>query len=284
MTHTCKILVTGATGFLGSAICRRLTGAQTFIPMGFSSCPPGGLQADLRQVGEVDRLVQELKPDVVVHAAAIREPDICEENPEEAALMNAKVPARFARALPESSRLIHISTDYVFNGQTPPYDEQDPACPVNEYGRTKAEAETAVLAHPGALVLRIPVLVGEGPGFIQQMLEALRDTSPREVDDVLIRHPTWTEDVAEVCAWLIQTERSGIWHASSERGDTRYELTRRVGRCLGMSSDHLIPSHTVIPRKATRPLNTELSPKKLLKAGGPACKELEDVLRALGIT
>jgi dTDP-4-dehydrorhamnose reductase len=238
---------------------------------------------DLTAAGEVERLVQELQPDVVLHAAAIREPDRCEEFPEEARLLNTEVPARFVRSLPPSSQLIHISTDYVFDGRHPPYREEDAVAPVNEYGRTKVEAETHVLSHPRGTVLRIPVLVGEGPGFIEQMVAALRSGAPEEVDDVLVRHPTWTVDVAGVCAWLIQEGASGIWHASSEQGGTRYQLTKRVGEMLGLSSDHLTPSQQVLKRKAARPLNTKLSPRKLLQAGGPACRELEDTLSALGI-
>jgi dTDP-4-dehydrorhamnose reductase len=169
----------------------------------------------------------------------------------------------------------------VFSGKDPLYREEDPVSPVNEYGRTKAAAEAHVLTHPGGVVLRIPVLVGSGPGFLSQMVEALRSEQPQKIDDVLVRHPTWIQDVAEVCAWLIQQQAVGIWHTSSQQGGTRYELTRRVGRILNLPSDHLSPSTTVIPRTAPRPLNTGLSPAKLLGAGGPVCAELEEVVRAL---
>ena len=120
--------------------------------------------------------------------------------------INRDVPARFAACLPSDARLIHISTDYVFDGKHAPYSEEDEVCPVNVYGRTKAEAEPRVLAHPGGCVLRIPVLVGKGPGFLQQMLEELQAKEPRVIDDVLIRHPAWVQDIAQVCAWLIATE------------------------------------------------------------------------------
>jgi dTDP-4-dehydrorhamnose reductase len=232
--------------------------------------------------GEVEKLLKTVKPDVVIHTVAAREPDPCEEDVTGAERINRDLPARISAALPDSSHLLHISTDYVFDGQQAPYSEEDPVCPLNVYGRTKAEAEPFVLAHPRGAVLRIPVLVGEGPGFIQQMVDALKSERPQEIDHVLIRHPTWIRDVADVCAWILKTEAIGIWHASSENGGTRYELTQRVAAALNLLSDHLRPSDTVVPRTAERPFNSKLSPSKLLNAGGPACRELEDILRGPG--
>lgn len=283
MTAKPTLLLTGATGFLGTAICQRLSGSVHLIPHGNRSCPPGGIQADLTAEGEVERVLKETGPDVVIHTAAAREPDVCEERVDFAERLNRDLPGRLAAALPESSRLIHISTDYVFDGKTPPYSEEDKVSPLNVYGRTKAEAEPLVLAHPGGTVLRIPVLVGEGPGFIQQMLDALNADDPDPIDDVLIRHPAWTVDIAEVCAWILEERVTGIWQASSEQGGTRYELNCRVANALGLSAEHLRPSSRIVPRKAERPLNSRLSPRKLLAAGGPACRELEDVVSALSL-
>jgi len=281
MKNRKKVLLTGATGFLGSALQPVLEKDFEVISLGNRSCPPGGIQSDLTQHGEVERLLESVTPDIVVHTAAIREPDLCEEDPQRAKEINTLLPARFAKLLPDHARLLHISTDYVFDGTRPPYREKDEVSPINIYGITKAEAEQYVLSHPGGIVLRIPVLIGAGPGFIQQMVEALENNESQEIDDVLIRHPTWIQDVAHISAWLLSTERTGIWHASSERGETRYGCTKRVAEVLGLSWDHLSPSKAVLPRKATRPLNSNLSPKKLLQAGGPRCRELDEIVRLL---
>ena len=281
MANQPTLLLTGATGFLGRALRKRLQQEFHLVLQGRSSCPPGGVQADLAKPGEVERLVKDVNPDMVLHAAAARDPDQCEGDVQGTEALNRDVPARFAACLPSTARMLHISTDYVFDGKQAPYSEEEPVSPVNVYGRTKAEAEPAVLAHPGGCVLRIPVLVGEGPGFVQQMLEDLHADEPRVIDNVLIRHPAWIADVADVCAWILSTGQTGLWQASSEQGDTRYQLTCRVGAALGLPTGHLQPSEDVIPRKAERPFNSKLSPRKLLEAGGPACREIEEVVQLL---
>lgn len=274
-------LLTGATGFLGSALAPRLEKETTLVPVGRSSCPEGGLQADLTVQGEVERLLDRVQPEVVVHTAALRDPDPCEEQVRETEKVNRDLPAWLAETIPDSCTLLHISTDYVFSGLEPPYSESDPVSPVNVYGRTKAEAEPFVLKHPLGMVLRVPVLIGEGEGFLQHMVDAVQSDEPQTLDNVLIRHPAWIGDIAEVCVWLLRNGTPGVWHASSEQGGTRYELTKRVGQVLGCSTDHLLPTDSVVPRKATRPHNSKLSPQKLLEAGGPACRELQEVVRLL---
>lgn len=244
---------------------------------------PGGVQADLREEESVASLLRQHPCDVLVQSAAYREPDFCEQHPAEAARLNRDAVGYLAKHLPADKVLVFISTDYVFSGKQPPYTEDSPTDPVNVYGRLKAEAEQLALRHPKALVLRIPVLVGPDPdsstrGFITQMADAVRSGKPQVIDHVLVRHPVWTADVARNLTWLLQNGKRGIWHVSSQQGGTRYELTLRVAAALGCSASHLQPSHDVIPRPAPRPLNSRLSPAKLLAAGGPGCLELEELL------
>ena len=279
-----KILVTGASGFLGQAVLRRLAKEHRVVGQCHRHGAPGLTACDLREEGALRRLLREAGPDVVVHTAAYREPDYCEEHPAEAERLNV-APARImAEALPAKARLIFISSDYVFNGLQPPYREDARRVPVNTYGCMKVEAEDLVLAHGGGLVVRVPVLVGAGPtlaqsGYIGQLVATVRDKTPLVQDHVQVRVPTWIEDVAEALAFLITRGARGTMHVAGPRAATRYESMCDVARLLGESHAHLTPSMTVVPRRAARPPNPRLAVDRLRAMGHVCSTDLMEVVR-----
>ncbi len=179
-----KCLITGASGFLGAECMRRLGQVYEVTGAGFNHTSQALVAVDLRDRKSLRSLLERVAPDLVVHCAAYRQPDFCEQDPAEAARLNVEPVAVMAQTLPDNTRLLFISTDYVFNGEHPPYQEDHPTNPVNVYGRTKAEAEAMTLRHAGGLVLRIPVLIGAGPGFMAQMVAAVQ--SEVEIDRNLV--------------------------------------------------------------------------------------------------
>ena len=139
---------------------------------------------------------------------------------------------------------------------------------------------------PGSLILRIPVLIGQDPrpnkpGFLQQMAQQVRSGHPAVVDDVLVRHPTWTRDVAEALDFLLSRGETGIYHASGDEGGTRYQLTCQLAGLLGVSHDHLTPSKTVVHRAARRPLNSQLSSAKLAAQGFTGFNSFAEVVKVV---
>lgn len=283
-----RVLVTGASGFLGGALVERFSSDSKVLIQGNRRVPPGGARVDLRDPDAARAMLDELRPDVVVHAAAYREPDFCEQNPGEAARLNRDAVEVLSRHLRPDALFVFISTDYVFSGENPPYVESDPPDAVNVYGRLKSEAETFVRERDRHLVIRIPVLVGADPdpakpGFLTQMLQDVRAGEPKEIDNVLVRHPVWIRDVAENLAWLVNHNQRGTWHFSTQNGGTRHALTLRVAKLFGLDASHLRPSTRIIPRPAPRPLNSALDPAKLLAADGPGFREMEAVFKALGL-
>lgn len=280
------ILVTGASGFLGRAVTRRLAKEHRVTGLGYRHGGEGLVCLDLRDGDALDALVRQCAPDVVVHAAAYREPDYCEDHPDEAALLNVEPARLLARVLPPAATLIFISTDYVFDGLHPPYREHDTRRPVSVYGATKAQAEDAVLARPRSLVVRIPVLVGAGPslaesGYVGQLIHSVRDKTPVLQDHVLVRMPTWIEDVAEALAFLIARRATGVVHMSGPQPATRYESALEVARVLGESHEHLSPSHAVVVRRAARPPNSRLATDKIRAMGFTPFTAFADVVRAV---
>lgn len=278
-------LILGASGFLGREVTPAFRRHGQVV--GVSSRGGPGLEAvDIRDPAALRGLCQRTRPTSVLLLAAYREPDFCEEHPAEARRLNVEPALVLADSLPADVHLTFISTDYVFDGLTPPYYENSPRHPVSVYGRTKTEAEDLLGDRPKTLVLRIPLLIGGGAslkesGFIGQIVETLRGNQAMVQDDVLMRFPTWTRDVAEALLFLVDRRAEGVFHYSGLEGGTRYHWMCESARVLGLSAEHLTPSREVVPRKAVRPPNSQLSPDKIRSLGYTRFTAFAEVLRTV---
>lgn len=267
-----KILITGASGLLGRSLAARLESEGNVTGLGFSTSSSGLLQADLRDPEALEETLDTVSPDVVIHPAAYRDPDFCEEHPAEAARLNLRPVERFCATLPESVPLVFISSDYVFDGGSAPYREEDERRPVNEYGRLKVLAEDLVLGRRTGLVLRIPLLIGAGPtweasGFVSKTLARIQDPSPFSLDHLGVRFPTWIEDVAEAVVHLLDIGASGIYHYSSLEGGTKYEWALELADLAGLPTRHITPNRDGEPSRAQRPGDTQLEVEKIRQTG-----------------
>jgi len=261
--------------------------------------PPDIVKLNILNRADIDALLDDVKPDVVVHCAANRFPDSCSANP--AAARNINVQA--SRALAEATVvrgifLIYISTDYVFSGRQgeAPYKVSSAPDPPNVYGRTKLEGERAVLevyasfnARNGAVVLRVPVLYGacDEPKesavnvlmsslWAAQKLEA--EDPEIEVDDRALRYPTNTADVGRVCRdvsdFYRSTENAGrelpqILQFSSEDRMTKWQIVQMFAEITGLPLDNLRPSkpHDEPGDGVVRPYDCHLDTSELRELG-----------------
>ena len=281
-----RILVTGGSGFLGGAVVPRLAREHDVVGLAHTRSATALRRCDIRDADALRTVLDEVRPDAVVHLAAYRDPDFCETHPAETLRLNVAPTETLAEHLPDATRILFVSTDYAFDGMRPPYAETDEPAPVNRYGASKVASERAVLRRPGSLVLRVPLLVGAGPslaqsGFIGQLVAAVRGSEPQAVDDVLVRFPTWIGDVAEAIAFLLARPADGIYHLSGPRGATRYAWTREVAEILGRDAGHCAPSATIIPRPAARPPDSQLADPRIHAAGFPPSTDFADVVRSV---
>ena len=286
MSQMQTILITGASGLLGSSLTARLETMGNVAAAGYSNAAPGLFPVDLRDAEALKRLLNEVKPDVVVHSAAYRDPDFCEVDPEEAFRLNVAPVERFCELLPESVPLLFISSDYVFEGVAPPYREEDERHPVCEYGRLKVEAEDLVLQREAGLVLRIPLLIGAGPtwessGFIFKTVAQIQDPTPSSLDHAGVRFPTWTDDVAEAVAHLLGIEGRGAYHYSSLEGGTKYEWAKELANLAGVSMEHITPDREGSASVAVRPKNTQLAVEKIRQTGLSRFTPFRDVAQSV---
>ncbi|GGI96869.1 dTDP-4-dehydrorhamnose reductase [Streptomyces brasiliensis] len=253
-------LVTGAGGMLGQDTVEELRRRGEEVT---------GLDRaalDITRPGSVRRAFEEHRPDVVVNCAAYTAVDDAESDEERALAINGDGPRLLARACARNgARLIHVSTDYVFDGgtRTTPYPEDHPTAPRTAYGRTKLAGEQAVSEElPGAsVILRTAWLYGaHGRSFVRTMLEleARRDTL--DVVDDQRGQPTWSADVAARIADLgTKPSAHGVFHATSSGEATWHQLAREVFLLVDANPHRVRPTDSrSFPRPAPRPAYSAL--------------------------
>ncbi|KAF7319002.1 RmlD-sub-bind domain-containing protein [Mycena chlorophos] len=249
-----KVVITGASGVLGSAIRTAFAGAADTQVLALSHTRSGdGLtQLDLLDKPKVESSLSAFKPDWLIHCAAERRPDVAEKDPEGAQKLNADVPlhlAQLAKSL--HFTLIYISTDYVFDGTAPPYAPAAKPNPLQLYGRTKLDGELSVLSVPGAsaVILRVPVLYGPAPNnsdsAVNILVDVVADQSGKiyKMDHFATRYPTNVVDIANFLVRLSAFKASipPILHYSGDEPFTKYEMCLIFAKILGVSHAHIIP-------------------------------------------
>ena len=214
------------------------------------------------------RTLAALRPAVVAHAAAYTDVDGCERDPARARAVNAEAPAALADACRELGiRLLHVSTDYVFDGRgSRPLAEDDEVAPLSEYGRSKLLGERAVLAASAAfLVVRTSWVFGRGRNFIASIcaragqVRAEPAKGPLRVVDDQVGSPTYAEDLAGGLIELVERGAAGLYHLANRGAASRYALARFALDAAGFADLEIQPVKTVdFPLPAPRPLYTVL--------------------------
>ncbi|WFD01518.1 Vacuolar protein sorting-associated protein vps5 [Malassezia obtusa] len=290
-----RLLVTGASGLLGRAVVHAARAREHEVVGIAHTRAHGGLRAlDLTDRDALHALVAEVQPDAVIHTAAERRPDAMEAHPDAAHALNVTVPAEIAAAcaaLARPARLVHVSTDYVFDGAAPPYKPEDTPNPLNAYGRSKRDAERALAdARPGtATSVRVPVLYGEteydAESAVNVLLTALQTSKPTKMDAHGTRYPTNVADVARFLVALCEhaAPLPPILHFSAPEPMTKYDMSCRMARAWNracgrevVTTDHLVPETTPAPSATQRPGNCHLDTQASAALGvSLACVEFD---------
>lgn len=264
-----KLLITGGNGMLGRTLRSRWRDWQ-LIPVGLADC-------DITDLDAVHRVFGEIRPEVVVHTAAMSAVDDCESNREFAFKVNATGSANVATACRKiGARLVAISTDYVFSGRSDrPWREDDPAAPETVYGRSKLAGEQAIreILPERHLIGRTAWLYGPGgPSFVETMLNLADGSRPElKVVDDQRGNPTSTFALANILRELIlRPDLHGIFHVSCEGACTWYEFACEIFRQAGVAQRVVPCTSAEFPRPAPRPANSSLDKAALRAAGlGP---------------
>ncbi|KAL7641553.1 UNVERIFIED_CONTAM: hypothetical protein RMT77_007426 [Armadillidium vulgare] len=274
MSENVNIFITGASGLLGRQIFEEAT-AQKFTVIGtaYSRVKKNLIKCNLTTPGEVEKLIEEIRPNYIVHAAAERFPDKVEKDFEAAKLLNVATSGRLAKIAKQGgSKLIYISSDYVFDGTSPPYKDSDTPNPLNKYGETKYEGEKAVLSeNDEALILRIPILYGPVESLdesaVSCLLPLLLSEKEKSVSDYEKRYPSHTRDIARIICDLIKvneqgTSVSGIYQWSGKEQLTKYGMLKAMAEVFSLPFEHIKPDRNPSPG-APRPYDALMDNSKL---------------------
>jgi len=230
----------------------------------------------------LEAAIGEFAPDLILNAAAITDVDLCERDQGLCALVNRDaVGWMAATGIP----LVQISTDYVFDGESGPYSEDDATHPLSYYGATKLESEALTLSGSSrSLVLRTMTLWGKGHGAKTSFVEFVRNSlgagkTIRIVTDQW-GNPTLAEDLALSIWKLVQGGKSGVYHAVGSDWNSRFEWAEAIADYYGLDKSLIHPCLTAdLKQLARRPLKSGLRIDKLVKATGFQPRGVADQLK-----
>jgi dTDP-4-dehydrorhamnose reductase len=272
-----RVLVLGAQGMVGSALMGSSSPRFELVGLGHADL-------DITVEKEGLRAVRDIRPDVLIHAAAYTDVDGCERNPDRAFDTNSRGTSHVVKACREiGAKLVYISTDYVFDGSsTIPYREEDPVNPLSVYGRSKLEGERHVQSLLNDfIILRTQWLFGDkGKNFVTMVLNGVKDGKTLTIVRDQFGSPTYVVDLRLAILRLVERGCRGVFHVANSSSCSWYEFAREILEVAGMSDIDIIPvDGTSLRRPAPRPQYCVLNCEKLTRETGLTMRPWQRALR-----
>lgn len=268
-----RLLVVGSNGLLGQKVVELFV-RGTSAEITASSVEPAPVRAlhsvsyrqtDITAKKDVRAMVSAVEPAVIINCAAMTNVDACETERELAWKINVSGVEHLADAAKHANAaLVHISTDYVFDGKQGPYAEDDRPEPLSYYGKTKLASENALRASDITyLILRTMVLYGHAEGvkanFALWLIDSLQKKNPVNVVDDQVGNPTLVDDLAYAIMRAVELQKWGLYHIAGRDIISRYEFAVRLAGVFGLDAGLITPIKTEQLRQpAPRPLQSGL--------------------------
>ena len=272
-----RILITGASGLLGREIVKTFKANDwNILGLAYSRVTDELMKVDIKNATDVQRVFNDFKPHVVVHSAAERRPDRMEGDLAGSRALNVSSTELITKLCEENHCfLIYMSTDYVFDGESPPYKPNDKTNPLNAYGVSKRDGELAVQSYTHSAILRVPVLYGNiesiDESAVTIIYNVVKSGKPTKLSDYEVRFPTHTIDVSKAILQIASKSlhdkeaSRGIWHFSANNSYTKYSMACVMARILQLDISH-IEAVKGPSGGAPRPYNTQLESSDTFKA------------------
>jgi dTDP-4-dehydrorhamnose reductase len=269
-----KILITGAEGQLGRSLQSTLSSSFHIIPTALhpsvhAKLKRNVIKLDITNEKQCKRVMDEVSPDIIINCAAITNVDLCENDHQLARMVNVVGVENLVRSSDNNTRIIHISTDYVFSGNEGPYKENDPTHPFSYYGKSKLEGENVLRGslHPWCII-RGSVLYGDPvnskSNFFSWVYDSLKSSTPIKVVDDQISNPAWLELLSEFIFKCIMLNSTGVYHFGSEDYLSRYEFAQQIAKTFDLDASLISPVKTSdLSFNAPRPIHSGLSTEKI---------------------
>ncbi|MFZ3590405.1 dTDP-4-dehydrorhamnose reductase [Bacillus sp. DJP31] len=271
-----KVVVTGANGQLGQDVVKVLTEQKHVVIAADRS------QLDITSKEAVYAFMEQVKPDAIIHCAAYTNVDKAEEDQEAAHLVNALGTKYLAQAANQvGSKMVYVSTDYVFNGEASvPYEVDHPTSPLGVYGETKLAGEEFLQEHlERFFIVRTAWVYGVyGNNFVKTMLRLGKERGEVGVVHDQVGSPTYTVDLARFLVELMESEKYGTYHASNEGVCSWYEFAVEIFKQARLDVKVNPLTTEQFPRPAARPKYSVLSKDRINKEGFTPLRNWQDAL------
>jgi len=287
-----KCLVTGCNGLLGQKLMTCAPAEAELLGVDLQPEPVVSgaryQRVDLGEAEQVLAIVRQFRPDWILNTAAFTDVDGAEKNQSLCWRVNVNaVEHLVAACLETGARLLHLSTDYVFDGRNGPYSEQDPPNPLGYYGRSKWAGECA-LQHPSlhAVIARTMVLYGLGqrvrPNFVTWLIAALRKGQSVRIVTDQFGNTTLADELAEALWRMAALECRGLYHVAGSEIVDRYTFAVKIAGIFDLDADQIQPITTAdLAQQAPRPLKSGLLVEKAMNELGVRLSDVETGLRRL---
>jgi dTDP-4-dehydrorhamnose reductase len=269
------VLITGANGLLGQKLCRDFSSSHKTVatdlhPESRVFLPNLSYQnLDLTDKRALEFRVRSYDPALIINAASFTDVDGCEVHRSEAWAVNVGAVKNLVEVcLERKIKLIHLSTDHIFDGENGPYSEDDPPNPVNFYGKTKLESENFIKQSGiDSLIVRSNVLYGFGErvkkNFLLWLLEKLSAGDKLKIVTDQLNNPTLADNLSDCILEMVERNLSGIFHIGGAEYLSRYDFALKAAKKFGFKNEDISPIRTsTLKQKAKRPLRGGLIVEK----------------------
>ena len=266
-----RILITGAFGQLGHALQSVLSKKSNYeLVCTGRKIKKGqeGIPLDIRNQVALKEIINTTAPDILINLAAMTNVDACELNPKLAGEINVAGLEHICDSF--KGKIIHLSTDYVFDGTSGPYKEDDPLNPISIYGKTKLASEYILLEKDiKNLVIRGNVLYDYCPhtsaSFLNWVVSSLKGNQEIKVVEDQFNNPTWTRSMSDIIKLSIENDLEGIIHWGDSEQISRFEFAKLIAKKFSLNESLIKPVITSeLNQPARRPLQSGLSTEKLV--------------------
>jgi len=289
-----SVMITGVNGLLGQNIVREFARDHDIYGLDLTPGIFGSSniiqvkQLDLNDNKALNEHIMQVQPDSIIHTAAYTNVDRAEDDQDIAFAVNGQVPASIAQICKEIDiPMIHISTDYVFSGDSGPYRETDARDARGKYSKSKLAGEKAVLESGAEVaVIRPNVMYGHGKNlrssFVEWLLSELRNERSVRIVDDQYNNPTYARRLASVIREVLEQKAWDVWHFGSKEVVSRYTFALKIADTFGLSSALINAISTVdLNQKAPRPMRSGLICEKLKKELNISIMSIDEELALL---
>ena len=278
------LLITGAYGQLGDACVKFLKNNYNITLSGVSPSD-GGVHLDIRSKSSIKKVLSDIDPDVILNLAALTDVDGCELDPQQAKDINFSGVKNLCRDF--SGHFIQISTDYVFDGKSGPYSEEDEPNPKSVYGKTKLFADNWLLDnYSKSTIIRTNILYSytkrTKASFLKWVVDSLNDDQNIKVVNDQWNNPTWTESLSSVIYKIIDNQAFDLYHYGDRDILNRFDFSILISKVFNLDSSLIMPiSSDELNQIAPRPRKSGLITKKIESELGIIPKSVETCLNEI---